>query len=282
MNNLDSENTKNSITENYARSSENYSKKEKVFLTAIRKEIKSENIKTILLNIFVSIGFFSILTFNVFWLLQKLEIIKWSFLQKLDVISWFIFFIALIPGLILFFTLFIYSYIIRYRFKQERKFHFENYEDIDIHRVPHFIFDKYKRLSGFLILINWLAFASYIFGGIVLAILILLNGREFFSFWGLKITFGDQTHFPSYKWQIIWVSVYLGTIFLIHIAVVFYVLRNQGRLDAIFEVRNKINLENFYAYKRKVNIFCFCIFVLPIFLIILVFVILKKLKSGKK
>ena len=58
------------------------------------------------------------------------------------------------PLFVLGLILVVYSGLSSYTFEQEKKFHFANVEDIDIDRVPNFIVDKYKNISGLMIFYN--------------------------------------------------------------------------------------------------------------------------------
>lgn len=133
--------------------------------------------------------------------------------------------------------------------------------------IPNFIISNYKKMHVRTIILNWIAFPTYIFGTIIVAILYGLsktNNPIIFGFIQLKIIIKDLST------EIIILTSVLFSIFFLQI------------LNIIFIRKRKANIIGFYGYeivnphelellKKKINRRCFLIFLA--FIVVLTFVI---------
>ncbi|WP_374696197.1 MSC_0882 family membrane protein [Spiroplasma endosymbiont of Polydrusus formosus] len=135
------------------------------------------------------------------------------------------------------------------------------------HTIPHLLIDNYKKMTVRSVVLNWLVFPTYLFGGIILGILYGFqqhSGKEFrFGFWSWGIV-DDLT--AAITITIIILIVTLG----VHIT------------NIVLTKKRKANIIGYYGYeivrpkelaalKKKTN--RICLFVFIIILIILTLVI---------
>lgn len=239
----------------------------------VLKEIKKENLKIKLFSFLVSIPllFFTILT--TLWGLDKGNIINVN-LEK----TFFLFQPWIFVSLnIIFLMISIFVFLNHYRFAQEKQYHFAHKDEIDINRVPNFIIDKYKRIIGLGIVFTWLFAVSFLVCAAVLIFFLLLQDKEYIEIIGLRIQKQGGEKFPDYQKEIIIISCYLSFVFLTFLLINIYVSKEKSRLIALFDLKNKFNnWEEIHRYQKIVHIICFCVFVIPLVIIILLF------KFGKK
>ncbi|WP_425380385.1 MSC_0882 family membrane protein [Spiroplasma endosymbiont of Stenodema calcarata] len=135
------------------------------------------------------------------------------------------------------------------------------------HTIPHFLIDNYKKMTVRSIILNWLAFPTYFFGGIILGILYGFqqhSGQEFrFGFWSWGIV-DDLTAAITITIAIL-ISV-LG----IHIANIVLTKRRKANIIGYYGYQI-VKPEELEALKKKTNRICLVIFI--IFIIILTIVI---------
>ena len=248
-------------------------------LNAIIREIKKENTRTIIFNFLIWFIFISFLGFSGLIALNHWKNLDIAFLEGIsDLGLWFLLLVIFIPGFILLLTMVVYSQLNKYSFDQEKKYHFKYRDEIDLKRVPNFIINKYKKISGVMIVINWISFTSYFFGGLCLVFFFVFRNKTNFIIDDIEIKLSNNKSFPNYQEQIIGTLVYLGLIFILQIIVVNLCVRSKSRLTALFDLKNRINFEEIERYKKRVNIFCFCILLIPLFVVILVYLFVKKLR----
>ncbi|WP_235510967.1 MSC_0882 family membrane protein [Spiroplasma kunkelii] len=135
------------------------------------------------------------------------------------------------------------------------------------HTIPHFLIDNYKKMIIRSIVLNWLAFPTYFFGGIILGILYGFqqhSGEEFrFGFWSWGIV-DDLT--AAITITIIILIVTLG----VHIANIVLTKKRKANIIGYYGYEI-VHPEELAALKKKTNRICLVIFI--IFLIILTLVI---------
>lgn len=135
------------------------------------------------------------------------------------------------------------------------------------HTIPHFLIDNYKKMTVRSIVLNWLAFPTYFFGGIILVILYGFqqhSGEEFrFGFWSWGIV-DDLT--AAITITIIILIVTLG----VHIANIVLTKKRKANIIGYYGYEI-VHPEELAALKKKTNRICLVIFI--IFLIILTLVI---------
>ncbi|PQP79221.1 hypothetical protein C6B38_02020 [Spiroplasma sp. ChiS] len=135
------------------------------------------------------------------------------------------------------------------------------------HTIPHFLIDNYKKMTIRSIVLNWLAFPTYFFGGIILGILYGFqqhSGEEFrFGFWSWGIV-DDLT--AAITITIIILIVTLG----VHIANIVLTKKRKANIIGYYGYEI-VHPEELAALKKKTNRICLVIFI--IFLIILTLVI---------
>ncbi|ELL44341.1 hypothetical protein SMIPMB4A_v3c7670 [Spiroplasma melliferum IPMB4A] len=135
------------------------------------------------------------------------------------------------------------------------------------HTIPHFLIDNYKKMTIRSIVLNWLAFPTYFFGGIILGILYGFqqhSGEEFrFGFWSWGIV-DDLT--AAITITIIILIVTLG----VHIANIVLTKKRKANIIGYYGYEI-VHPDELAALKKKTNRICLVIFI--IFLIILTLVI---------
>ncbi|WHQ36760.1 MSC_0882 family membrane protein [Spiroplasma sp. SV19] len=135
------------------------------------------------------------------------------------------------------------------------------------HTIPHFLIDNYKKMTVRSIILNWLAFPTYFFGGIILGILYGFQqhaGEEFrFGFWSWGIV-DDLTAAIT-----ITIAILIATLG-IHIANIVLTKKRKANIIGYYGYEI-VKPEELAALKKKTNRICLVIFI--IFLIILTLVI---------
>ena len=131
------------------------------------------------------------------------------------------------------------------------------------HTIPHFLIDNYKKMTVRSIVLNWIAFPTYFFGGIILGILYGFQqhtGEHFmFGFWSWGIV-EDLT--AAITITIIILIAMLG----IHIANIVLTKKRKSNIIGYYGYEI-VKPEELAALKKKTNRICLIIFI--IFLIIL-------------
>ena len=243
---------------------------------AVFEEVNSENIRLILFNIFSWVIFLFAGIVNLLWFLKLGEVIKLDVAKEMHFfVPWFS-----IPVFIISLIMVVYAGLARYTFEQERNFYFTNINTLDLNRVPNFIIDKFKNISGFQIFYNWFAGVSYVVSALILTFFFVFQSKEVISLpGGLEISLSSGKIFPDYKWDIIWTFVYVGVVFFCHVAMVIYCVREKSRLTAIFDLRKKIDYQEIKDYEKKIHIVCFVFFMLPLVIFFIIYWLVRKKKE---
>ncbi len=149
------------------------------------------------------------------------------------------------------------------------------------HRVPNFIIANYKKMIKNKIIINWLAYPSYVILLIVLGILVGLQqyvGRSFsIGFWSLGTI-------KNLKPEIFTVTIIIVSLLALHV------------LNLVLIKKRKANIVGYYGYdivmqedvkaiSKKVNRICLIVFICSLLLLVLLIFIpialAKRKKEGK-
>lgn len=250
--------------------------KKEAIIQGIIDEIKWERIRLLIMNVSSWVVFLFCFIINLLWILEIAEAIDLKISVEFRFfVPWFS-----LPTLIISLILVIYSGLSSYTFEQERKFHFNRVESIDTERVPNFVIDKYKNISGLTIFYNWFAGFSYVVAAIVLGYFFLFRNREMVPLpGGLEISLADGKSFPSYGSDIVWTFIFIGIVFILHITIIIFAVREKSRLTAIFDLRKRLDYEEIKKYERKINIICFVLFMLPVLILFISYWVSKRLRK---
>ncbi|WP_425378755.1 MSC_0882 family membrane protein [Spiroplasma endosymbiont of Polydrusus pterygomalis] len=229
----------------------------------IAREIRSEKVRTLIMII---VGFFGTMTTNLFIALyfishqQELEAIMGIKARYIPHPFLTITFLLISLGL-LFAGIFDLS-----RVRIETNSYLSNLMRGN-HTIPHFLIDNYKKMTVRSIILSWLVFPTYFFGGIILGILYGFqqhSGEEFrFGFWSWGIV-DDLT--TAITITIIILIVTLG----VHIANIVLTKKRKANIIGYYGYEI-VRPEELAALKKKTNRICLVVFI--IFLIILTLVI---------
>lgn len=250
--------------------------KKAVVLDGIIKEIESERVRLLVWNIFSWILVLFALVINLLWILQITKVFD------TDVSAKFSFFIPWIsvPLFVISLILVVYVGLDMYAFGQEKKFHFSRIEDIDTERVPNFIINKYKNLSGLMIFYNWFAGFSYVIVTILLLYFFLFRNQKVINLGDLELSLRDNQPFPNYNWDIAWSFVYVGAVFIVQLVLFIYCSREKARLTAIFDLNKKMDYQEIRDYEYKIHILCFVLFLLPVLLFYLFYWVFRRIRGS--
>ena len=242
-----------------------------------KEQIRKQQIRFIVTNSLSWLVFTALLILSAMWILYTTGLINFNISDVFVLFSpWII-----LPVFAISFIISIKNSLDWYRFQKEKNVHFIDENHYEFDRVPNFIIEIYKRAHGVMIFFRWLLIVSIIICGIFLGYMGWIEQAEefVFQFLGSEITIKND---GNYTLEIIITSCYLSAIVIANIWI--WIVKNKeiSNLLANYDIRKTFSETDLNSYKKKVNWFCACIFVLPIFIVIAVFWIINRLRPKRK
>ena len=271
------------LADNQVGNETNYEKqtvedKRSFFYQNWRQQVLKEQNRFYLILFSVGLLLATTLTYAILYLLRDWSFKAWNFQvpAQLSIFpGWFIF-----PIVIFLFVIWIKTYLEWYRFRREKDLHFANEESYNFNRVPNFVIEMYKRNYGRLIILRWWLGISVLLATILVAYFILaktVQKATEFRFGEMKIIFQNEVKSDYIKEYII-IGVYLFVVTIVNLFAWINNSREISNLMALFEIRKVYSDSDLYTYKRRVHLFCFCLFFLPLFVIVSAWWLFRKIR----
>lgn len=255
--------------------------KQNLLYNSWQQQIEKEQIRFYLIFFFVGIVFLTSLVFSVMWILKLTKAIgaidftlNLFFLQE-----WFVFPVCLFSFIIL-----IKNYLDWYRFYREKEIHFNNENAYDFTRTPNFVIEMYKRHHARVIFIRWWLIGSIIMCAIIfgfLTIAKITQKEAIISIREIELTFLNTQKNKSYLSEFIFTGIYLSVVVFINLWVWINSNREISNLLALFDIKNVYPDSELHKYKKRIHIISFCLFLLPLFVVLLLIFVVKKLWRRK-
>ncbi len=243
-----------------------------------REQVLKEQNRFYLILFTVGLLFSAALVYAVLYLLRDWSLARFNFQVPINLSifpGWLIF-----PFVIFLFVILIKTYLEWYRFRREKEIHFANEESYNFNRVPNFVIEMYKRSYGRLIVLRWWLGISILFSTLLIIYFILAkivqNAVEI-DFGEVKITFqnGDKTNYIK---EYIMIGIYLLIVVIINLFAWINNSREISNLMALFDIRRVYSDADLQTYKRRVHLFCCCLFFLPLFVMVGMWWLLRKFR----
>ena len=239
------------------------------FLQSWKEQVAKERNRFIIILVSIGMLFLSGVMLAVLYLLRDwvLKNLKLTIPEEVSGLPvWLIF-----PVLAVLLIVLIKTYLDWYRFRREKDLHFAHEENYNFNRVPNFVIEMYKRNYGRLIFLRWWLVLSYLLCGILIGYFVIakMTQKEIsLPFGDLKISFQNTNLTTNYLREYIIIGVYLFFVTAINLVAWINNSREVSNLIALFDIKSVYSESDLNSYKRRVHLFSFCLFFLPLFLAI--------------